>query len=341
MRAQRGFTLVELMVAMILGLLVVGGSLALFAGQRTTASMANQMSEVQSEARIALDALARDLRAAGDFGCWPVSNPTINKLNTSSAFDAAAGGLIGYNNGSTFPGTGSYGASTVKSYSPSSSSSVVVFLGVSGSLSNIATSHGMSLQTDDLVIKRPTVDFQANDVAVITDCVNWTKFQITSVSTDSSASTQTLAHAAGTTVSGLGGGNSDDSLGELFGVGATVGRLDAIWWYVAAGPTGQNALYRMSARDGAPLLVSNRIERFHVTYDVASTSSGTVTSKDLEASAVTDWSLVRSARIQVLARSEKLSRAGEQTVTTFAGESVPTDNHVYFPVEMVVSLRNQ
>ena len=94
-RRDSGFSLVELMIALVLGLIVIGGSLAVFAGQRVSSRLTGEMADVQADGRLSLDALARDARAAGDFGCWPVANPIDARLNTM-VFDVAQGGVFGY-----------------------------------------------------------------------------------------------------------------------------------------------------------------------------------------------------------------------------------------------------
>lgn len=334
---QRGFSLVELMIALVLGLIVVGGSLAVFASQRVTTRLSGEMADVQSDGRVVLDAIARDLRAAGDFGCWPVSNPPISKLVNSGVFDETAGGLTGYDGPSSLPAaSGPFGVSTVRATTLDGNSDIVAVSGVFGSLSQLKT--GMSNQSAALVLRQPTQSFQANDVAVITDCVNWSKFQVTSVTTDQGAKTETLSHAAGGT--GVGGGNKDATIGEVFGVGATVGRLDTIWWYIATQADGQQGLFRFSARDGLPVLVSSKVSAMVLLYDIDSNGDGVVDQTDKLAAEVANWAQVRGVKAQLLMRSEKKA-SSSAGAAIFAGQPVPQDGRIYLPLQMNVALRNQ
>lgn len=349
--AQRGLTLVELMVALVLGLIVVGGSLAIFLSQRVTSNLSAQMSDVQSEGRIAMDAMARDLRAAGDFGCWPVTNPIDERLNNKSALDVDLGGVLGFDAQADLPDDASlhYGLGAVKIAMPADltdlakTSSIASFVGISGSLSVLNTA--MTSQSADLVVKKPLDLFKANDIAVVTDCINWAKFQVTAATVvDASSTTQTLKHEGGEKATTFGKGNVDGNLGELFGVGATVGRLDTIWWFMGK-VNGQAGLYRLSARDNVPVLVSSRVAAISVTYDVSNDINGTITDSGKSASEVAastnKWTSVRSATISMLMRSEKVGNAGQQTVTTFNGQDVTNDSHVYLPLQMTIALRNQ
>lgn len=63
--AQRGFTLLELMVAMLLGLLVSAGIVALFMATNQTSRVQNAMSRIQENGRFAMSRMEADLRMAG------------------------------------------------------------------------------------------------------------------------------------------------------------------------------------------------------------------------------------------------------------------------------------
>src|SRR6267378_4926030 len=63
--SQNGFTLMELMVAMLVTLLVVGGGFLLFQSSEQTTGLTLQRSETQTEVRAALNQIERDLSQAG------------------------------------------------------------------------------------------------------------------------------------------------------------------------------------------------------------------------------------------------------------------------------------
>lgn len=84
---QRGLTLVELMVAMALGLVILIAVVYVFAGSRASHRHQESYSTVQESGRIALELMGRDLRMAGHTGCGnlgflqhisaPVNNPPL------------------------------------------------------------------------------------------------------------------------------------------------------------------------------------------------------------------------------------------------------------------------
>ncbi|ADC70727.1 type IV pilus assembly protein PilW [Thioalkalivibrio sp. K90mix] len=79
----RGFTLVELMVAMVLGLLIVGGVIALFVSTQQTSRTQEAMSRAQETGRFVIERIARDAREAGHQGCR--GGNINNLLDTASA----------------------------------------------------------------------------------------------------------------------------------------------------------------------------------------------------------------------------------------------------------------
>ncbi|WP_339337986.1 PilW family protein [uncultured Oceanicoccus sp.] len=62
---QRGFSLIELMIAMTLGLLLTAGAMQFMASTRQTFELNNDISRIQENGRIAMDILVKDLRMAG------------------------------------------------------------------------------------------------------------------------------------------------------------------------------------------------------------------------------------------------------------------------------------
>ena len=67
----RGISLIEIMVAMVLGLIVVLGVVGVMSSNRQNARITESLSELQESARTAFEFMARDVRAARDTGCGP------------------------------------------------------------------------------------------------------------------------------------------------------------------------------------------------------------------------------------------------------------------------------
>lgn len=86
-RSQAGFTLVELLVAMVIGLLVMGGATQLFISSQQSFRFQTALADMQDTGRFALDTMAMELRQT-DFsgGCVPslITSHLRNIADTSS-----------------------------------------------------------------------------------------------------------------------------------------------------------------------------------------------------------------------------------------------------------------
>jgi type IV pilus assembly protein PilW len=65
----RGFSMVELMVAIVLGLLVTNALVAMFVGVRSAGRMSSGVSALSDSGRFALDTIEQNVRGAGVFAC--------------------------------------------------------------------------------------------------------------------------------------------------------------------------------------------------------------------------------------------------------------------------------
>lgn len=104
--ASSGFTLVELMVGLVLGLLVMAAASAVFVSTRQVYSTTESLGRVQENTRAAFELMARDIREAGGNACNSQLGPSqitnvVNNLSTND-FANFRGGIVGY--------TGSQGA---------------------------------------------------------------------------------------------------------------------------------------------------------------------------------------------------------------------------------------
>tara|TARA_R110002096_G_scaffold196928_17_gene379905 strand:- start:510 stop:1580 length:1071 start_codon:yes stop_codon:yes gene_type:complete len=68
-KLQSGLTVIELMVALLLSLLLVGGVLQIYLGTKTTYTVTEGLSRLQENTRFTTDMIARDIRMAGYIPC--------------------------------------------------------------------------------------------------------------------------------------------------------------------------------------------------------------------------------------------------------------------------------
>ncbi|TDK27522.1 hypothetical protein E2F46_04855 [Luteimonas aestuarii] len=72
-RRASGFGLIELMIAMVLGLIVIGAAFAVFLSNQNTFGANESLNRMQESARVAFELMSRDIRAAGGSACSNVS----------------------------------------------------------------------------------------------------------------------------------------------------------------------------------------------------------------------------------------------------------------------------
>ncbi|MGH8148337.1 MAG: PilW family protein, partial [Rhodanobacteraceae bacterium] len=80
-RHATGFTLVELMVAMVLGLIVIAGVTSVFLSGQQSFRTNGALADVQDSSRIAFELMARDIRQAGLTGCNSTNDRIADILN--------------------------------------------------------------------------------------------------------------------------------------------------------------------------------------------------------------------------------------------------------------------
>lgn len=110
---MRGVTLIELMIALILGLLVVGAAIGIFLSNRRTYSATEGLGRVQENVRTAFELMARDVREASGNPCVntvPIANVVNNKAaNWYTNIDTWSSGITGvegaFSSGSPANGT--------------------------------------------------------------------------------------------------------------------------------------------------------------------------------------------------------------------------------------------
>jgi len=115
-RRQRGFSLIELMVALVLGLIVVGGLIQVLISNRTAYRLQESSNFLQQNLRYASDRVNWSLRMADFWGGASAANVTGSATDSpgssgcGDAFTraikvsaAGGGGVFGYDGGTSFP----------------------------------------------------------------------------------------------------------------------------------------------------------------------------------------------------------------------------------------------
>ncbi len=197
-RRNGGFGVVELMVAMAISLLLLGGVVTLFTSSKTTYERVEHLSRIQETGRFALEAMMRDIRSAGYIGCARSSTFT-NTLNTPGelAWDFAES-IRGYDyqSGTTWSPALPAGMTTPASGLNGSDALVLRVPAAADTSATLRLTDKMALPTSTLsiapVAATATAPLQDDQVVMLADCHARAVFAITSYS----KTTGVIDHAA-------------------------------------------------------------------------------------------------------------------------------------------------
>ena len=179
---HRGFTLVEVMIALTLSLILVAGLGRIFIANKQTFDVALASARTQETGRLALSVLSRAIRNADYWGCQ--GSRSVQQGNVSSLLetgealdiDSLLRGLDGEN------GTGP------------DASDVLILGGLSGA-SGVKVIHQPSPTAANLKVQ-DTSGFAENDIVVVTDCQRGHLFQITNVNSNNSVLGHNTGHVS-------------------------------------------------------------------------------------------------------------------------------------------------
>lgn len=236
-RRVSGFGLVELMIALVLGLIVVGGALSLFASNRQAFRATEGLSRLQENARIGFELMARDVRDAGGTPCAK-NLPMANVINGGAGnwWTSWGNGIDGYDGAQALPGV-AFGTAAAERLA--GTDAVVVHSGGATGVSVNDAPPSPSNAAAPIIVNSTSHGFIAGDILLICDYGQSALFQASSIAGAS------IGHMASGTP-----GNFTQSLGLPIGTlhgflkESTVTRLHAVAWYIGNNSHGGTSLYR-------------------------------------------------------------------------------------------------
>ena len=323
-RRSAGMTLVELMVAMVVGLILIGGVLQLFVANKATYNLQEELARLQENARFATEMISRDLRQAGYWGCANTFAPANMVNGGGGSFSV---GINGTN------GTGLNGSDSVGMSGAYGSGIVVSTPYMNTNASSLHVSVGNKLNPADIVL--------------VSDCSAGDVFQISNNNPDTSG---TLDHATGSSVS-PGNGNSGN-LSKTYAGNAQIYKVQYVAYSIANdATTGTPNLYRQDGLNtvtgvlnGAVPLIDG-VEMMQVQYGIETdTNPDKTPNMYVNAGSVTNWTKVVTMRIALLMRTINpiANSATAQSYTLLdAAAYTPTDRYLRRVFTTTITLRNR
>ncbi|WP_159084759.1 PilW family protein [Dongshaea marina] len=105
-RCNKGFSIIELMVAVVIGIFLTGGILTFFAASQRTTTQTFEIGELQDSGRTAMRLILEDLRMAGFWGAYTGSPIEVGSGVTLDAGVAIAQDCLDERGEGTFPQAG-------------------------------------------------------------------------------------------------------------------------------------------------------------------------------------------------------------------------------------------
>lgn len=358
----RGFSLIELLLALALGVVVTAGIVQLFAGNTRTYTALQGQSRMQEGARYALDFIAESARAAGYFGCDPDMDKRYTTLNQTlentfemniltpvAGFDYVGGGGTSMADwapsAAVLPRVGAVTTTPVPAtgldfsqVSPDADILAVRRIAPPGERISVLTQP----DANPVVIEDDgEVDFAADDFAVISNCEQAAVFRITAVADNGAtislrrdentgAGSAIYQNRAGAVLSeqNVAYGTTADAQGT------TVGRLFAEIYFIADSASTNNrgqtprALWRKSGND-APIELVEGVEDLQLWFGVDTTPNDNldVPNRYTDFSMVGVNDVVRTMRVQITASTvDVIDPDDNQAVTRTFSQTIALRN---------------
>lgn len=354
-RRQAGFTLIEIMISLVLGLVLLAGLFSVYLATKRSYTMAEALASRQETVRYVFARMAADTRMAGYRGCLPDTGEIRNTVNP----DPAGGGRTEFTHGiylyrferyvEGFDGSGG-------AWQPSLPATIASAVADTDVLTIRA-----AFDPDVYVVKEmPTTSadiktnplnpapFANDDILLITDCGGAAIFQLTNYNLASGSTPNGVPANFGNIVHNTGAGapgNWTKDLGRKYPVGSQILRISTVSYYIRNSDNGTGpALWRDV--DGTAQEIAEGVENMQVLYGV-DTNADRVPDvyRTADTFADTDaWRQVVTARIALLiAGTRDYAAESDNRTFTLLGVTVGpfSDRRLRRVVEYTFSLRNR
>jgi type IV pilus assembly protein PilW len=341
-RYEAGLSLIELMIALLIGSILLLGVVQVFSASRTAYQLSEGMSRTQENGRFALDYLQRDIRMAGHFGC--VNDQARRQIAGALTSHFAANGPMdfgysvrGYEDASPA------GVALSPARVAGTDSIVLRFMSASGIPVTAINPGGLTVDVDPAKWNVLTDGGLAAPVVFgVADCAFADVFLASGVN----AAAGRVVAPAGVDL-GRYGASPEGGPTMLY-------RGEAIVYYIGQGAGGRPSLWRARINaDGSTTSeelvegIENLQFRYGLDLNPATSPSGYIATQDNAAgvgAGEADWRRVGQVQVALLAVSPNPAAAAQATdVPELLGADVaaPSDGRYRAVYESTIALRNR
>ena len=373
MKRIRGFSLVELMVAIAIGLVVLAGIVTVFVAQRQVYGTATAQASIQNAENAIAAMVAPAVRGAGFAGCGAFST-TGSIINSGSLAYNFSAPMFGYDASVPMAGLNAANDGNVGDWIPAldstltglpeAGSDVIVVGGelpgtIPVPVTNIVGNSGQLTIQSQPFPPPSTATVQPGMIGAVSDCSKSIAFTIFSQA-GANSNNLIIHHDQGTGT----GSNKQADFAPNFPQGSQFVLMQQEAFYVGQGPGGQSALYGAvmmcgnwqalsvlatgcangngpKASGTAPQPLVSGVDNMQILYGIG---SGGVIQQWVSASAVTNWAQVYAVRMGFLIEGPLGSAPPGANQTSWpvldATVRVPADTRLRHVYVMTLSIRN-
>lgn len=292
LKHQSGLSLIEMLIAIPLGLLVVVAVLKIFTANISGVNIQNNYARVQENSRVSMQLLSRDIRNADYWGCVNDSDSINNNLNSSdsdygNALIPIAQAPVSASNDVT--------THTLDDISVKQGTDILTLWGAQKIHNAKILSPYMTTTASALTISTGS-DIEQGDLLLISDC------QQSDLFTNSSTTTATngiVTHSTDT----LGSGSVDNSRNDLSAIYGASAQLLSVYsksYFIGSNSAGGQSLYRLQNGNASELV--RDINDLQLTFGEDTNGNGSVDSF-ASADSVIDMDNVNSIRVQLVSEN--------------------------------------
>lgn len=349
--AQRGLTLIELMVAVVIALLLILVIGSVYLAGKKSFNYQNATGRMQERARYAMGQISQSMRSVGFQGCGSLTTKVGNMTWAAAWSTSLPAAEANWSLLDAVPLRAYASKATISPYTSdfadaedSKGDILIAFHPESSTEQGIT---GTIAPDDDIPVANNP--FEDDDILVAYDCEHMVVFQATSGTTGTSS----IKHGASGTPGNCNASftTSCASGGPLFGLtaGGFVSRLAAEAYYIAPAKSGGGySLWRSRLQGGGPEAeeIVPRVEGLRVRFGIDNNGDKTA-DQYLRPNLVAagDWGKVVSARVELLAVSDEGNLASTaQSGIRLDGDASDRDTNdrrLYRVYSSTINLRNR
>ncbi len=323
LKRQLGISLVEVLVALVISLFLLGGIVQVYTGNKTTFAFTNALAEIQENARFAMETMSQDLRLAGEWGCIAFDSADTTNINDTltagnvAGYDTDFHDFIGEDSIQGINGAGVPDSITIRGGKPSQTNVEGPF--TASTTQHIYTDTTNTITANDIIL---VARCGANDLLIAAEA---DILPVTSVVVGTTADQRRI---------NLGANKS-----QQFENDAMVIELQTVDYTIQNGASGEPALFR--AEFGVAQELVEGVEDMQILYGV-DTDNDQFPNQYVSADGVGDWEDVVAVRISLLMRSiDDFITEAPQTITFNGGNITPGDRRIRQVFTTTVALRNR